>query len=974
MSDTDTKRYWRSLGELEGSAEFRQWLEREFPEGAADAPDGITRRTMLQLVGASLSLAGLAACRRPVESIVPYVNAPEEIVPGVPLRYATTMPFGINALGLVVESHEGRPTKVEGNELHPATLGAASAWVQGEIYQLYDPDRAREVLYQNFTSSWAKFLDWWKNLHGGLAADQGASLAVVLEPFSSPTRARLVAELKRTFPRARVVAYAPLGDENIYAGIAAASGAVHEPVYNFDKARVILSLDGDFLLEDRDSLRQARGFAEGRRSADAMNRLYVVESALTVTGIAADHRLRLPSRQIGAFAAALGAELGVGSSSGAAGGFDAKWLKALAGDLKANAGKSLIVAGAHQPAAVHAAVAALNGTLGNVGSTVTYVDAKETLRSSTQEMKQLVNDMLAGTIKVLVVAGGNPVYDAPADLDLAAAMSKVQSRVRLGSHVDETSAKCDWHLPEAHFLEAWDDARCVAGPLSVVQPLIEPLFGSKSTVELLAILQSAEEKPGYDLVRETWKKILPAADFERSWNRVLHDGLLKDSALSPVSVHMDANVMGQLAKAPADGAEGFEVVFRASAAVYDGRYANNAWLQELPEPVSKLTWDNAAVLSPESARSLGLKTGDVARLKIRDRELAVPVLVVPGSADQSITLALGYGRSATGRVGNGVGVDAYKLRTSTAPGLEVGARLEPTGASHQLVSTHEHWSQEGRVIVQEASLEEFRKNPKIAQEHEAERRPQKSLWEVREYTESPQWGMAIDLNTCIGCNACVIACQSENNIPSVGKDQVSRGREMHWIRIDRYFAGEPQEPESIVFQPMPCQQCENAPCEQVCPVAATVHDAQGLNVMVYNRCIGTRYCSNNCPYKVRRFNFYNFTKDTPETLKMAQNPDVTVRARGVMEKCSYCVQRLNRARIDAKLAGKAMQDGDVQTACQQTCPTGAIVFGDIRDPKSKVSDAKASTRNYSLFPELNTLPRTTYLMRLRNPNPELEKA
>ncbi len=705
-----------------------------------------------------------------------------------------------------------------------------------------------------------------------------------------------------------------------------------------------------------------------------MNRLYVVESALTITGIAADHRLRLQSRQIGAFAAALGAELGVGSAGGAAGGFDAKWIKALARDLKANAGKSLIIAGAHQPAAVHAAVAALNGALGNVGSTVTYVDAKETLRSSTEELKQLVADMQAGNIKVLVVAGGNPVYDAPADLDLAAAMSKVQSRVRLGSHVDETSAKCDWHLPEAHFLEAWDDARCVAGPLSVVQPLIEPLFGGKSTIELLAILQSAEEKPGHDLVRETWKRILPAADFERSWNRVLHDGLLKDSALSPVSVRMDPNVMGQLTKASGDGAEGFEVVFRASAAAYDGRYANNAWLQELPEPVSKLTWDNAAVLSPESARGLGLKTGDVARLKIRDRELAVPVLVVPGSAEQSISLALGYGRSAAGRVGNGVGVDAYKLRTSAAPGFDLGARLEPTGASHRLVSTHEHWSQEGRVIVQEASLEEFRKNPKVAQEHEAERRPQKSLWEVREYTESPQWGMAIDLNTCIGCNACVIACQSENNIPSVGKDQVSRGREMHWIRVDRYFAGAPEEPESIVFQPMPCQQCENAPCEQVCPVAATVHDAQGLNVMVYNRCIGTRYCSNNCPYKVRRFNFYNFTKDTPETLKMAQNPDVTVRARGVMEKCSYCVQRLNRARIDAKLAGKAMQDGDVQTACQQTCPTGAIVFGDIRDPKSKVSDAKASSRNYTLLPELNTLPRTTYLMRVRNPNPELEKA
>jgi molybdopterin-containing oxidoreductase family iron-sulfur binding subunit len=973
VSDTDTKRYWRSLGELEGSAEFQGWLEREFPEGAAEAPDGITRRTMLQLVGASLSLAGLAACRRPVENIVPYVNAPEEIVPGVPLRYATTMPFGVNGLGLVVESHEGRPTKIEGNELHPATHGAASAWVQAATYQLYDPDRAREVLYQNNTTTWAKFLDWWKDLHAGLATDQGESLAVVLEPFSSPTQARLVDELKRTFPRAQVVAYAPLGDENVYAGIAAASGAVYEPVYHFDEARVIVSLDADFLLDDRDSVRHARGFATGRRSGDAMNRLYVVESALTITGVAADHRLRLQSRKIATFAAALGAELGVGSAAGSAGDSDAKWVRAVARDLKANAGKSLIVAGAHQPAGVHAAVAALNAALGNVGGTVTYVDPKETVRSSSEELKKLVTDMQAEKIKVLVVAGGNPVYDAPADLDFAGALSKVKSRIRLGSHVDETSAKCDWHLPQAHFLESWGDVRSVSGPLSVIQPLIEPLFGGKSTIELLAILQSPEEKPGHELVRDTWKKILPAADFERSWNRVLHDGLLKDSALSPATVRMDPKVMDQLVKASAD-AEGLEVVFRASASVYDGRYANNAWLQEAPEPVSKLTWDNAAVLSLDTATKLKLKTGDVARLKLRDRELAVPVLVVPGSADQSITLALGYGRSAAGRVGNGVGVNAYVLRTSAGAGFDVGARLEPTGGTHRLISTHDHWSQEGRVIVQEASLGEYRKNPKVAQEHEAELHPQKSLWEERKYADGPQWGMSIDLNSCIGCNACVLACQSENNIPSVGKDQVSRGREMHWIRVDRYFTGGPEEPESIVFQPVPCQQCENAPCEQVCPVAATVHDAQGLNVMVYNRCIGTRYCSNNCPYKVRRFNFYNFTKDTPETLKMVQNPDVTVRARGVMEKCSYCVQRLNRARIDAKLAGKAMQDGDVQTACQQTCPTGAIAFGDIRDPKSKVSETKASDRSYNLLPELNTRPRTTYLMRLRNPNPELEKA
>jgi MoCo/4Fe-4S cofactor protein with predicted Tat translocation signal len=967
-------RYWRSLAELENDPEFRAAAEREFPEGAADPPDGITRRTMLQLMGASLSLAGLAACRRPVETIVPYVNAPEEIVPGVPLRYATTMPFGVNAVGLVVESHEGRPTKIEGNELHPSSLGAASAWTQAAIFDLYDPDRAREFLYQNFASTWEKLVTYWKTIHEGLAADQGASLAVVLEPSSSPTAARLVGALKRRFPSARIVAYAPLGDENVYAGIAAATGAVYEPVHHFEKARVILSLDCDFLLEDRDSVRHARGFAAARRMAsvkDSMNRCYVVESTLTITGIAADHRLRLPSAQIPAFAAALAAALGAGGAPG--GDFDQKWLQALARDLKANAGRSLIVAGAHQPAAVHAAVAALNGVLGNVGATITYVDAKETMRSSAADLGRLAADMRAGKVKAAVVVGGNPVYDAPVDLNFGEALAKVEKRIRVGRHVDETSAKCDWHIPEAHFLESWGDARAVGGPLSVVQPLIEPLFGGKSAIEILALLESGEEKSGYDLVRETWKPIL-GADFERSWNRVLHDGLLKGSEPPALAARIDTKVAADLAKAvPAPSASSFEIVFRPSAAVYDGRYANNAWLQELPEPVSKLTWDNAAVVSLETGRALGVKTGDLVRLKLGGQELVAPVLILPGNADGSVTLALGYGRSAAGRVGNGVGVNAYALRTSAATGVAVGAELAKAGGTAQLVTTHDHWATEGRVIVQEAALDEYRKHPDIAREHEAELPPQKSLWQPRP-SEGPQWGMTIDLNTCIGCNACVIACQSENNIPSVGKDQVSRGREMHWIRVDRYFAGGKQNPESIVFQPVPCQQCENAPCEQVCPVAATVHDQQGLNVMVYNRCIGTRYCSNNCPYKVRRFNFYNFTKDTPEILKMAMNPDVTVRARGVMEKCSYCVQRINRGKIDAKLAGKALEDGDVRTACQQTCPTQAITFGDVSDPKSEVSTLKGSDRNYSLLPVLNTRPRTTYLMRLRNPNPEVENS
>ncbi len=586
---------------------------------------------------------------------------------------------------------------------------------------------------------------------------------------------------------------------------------------------MILSLDCDFLLEDRDSLRHARGFSDGRRMAsakEAMNRAYVVESTLTITGIAADHRLRMPSAQIAAFTAELAAALGVGPAAAGGGDFDRKWLQALARDLKANAGKSLIVAGAHQPAAVHAAVAALNGALGNVGATVTYVETKEAMRSSTTELARLAADMQAGKVKTAVVVGGNPVYDAPADLDFGKALAKVDKRIRVGRHVDETSAKCDWHIPEAHFLESWGDVRAVGGPLSVVQPLIEPLFGGKSAIEMLALLESADEKSGYDLVRETWKPIL-GADFESSWNRVLHDGLLKGSEPPPVAPRIDAKAVADLGKSPpASTAETVEVVFRPSAAVYDGRYANNAWLQELPEPVSKLTWDNAAVVSSETARALGVKSGDLVRLKVRDRELLAPVMILPGNADHSVTLALGYGRTAAGRVGNGVGVNAYALRTSAAPGFDVGARVEKAGGTHQLVTTHEHWVTEGRVIVEEAALEEYRKHPDLAREHEAEVLPQKSLWQPRK-SEGVQWGMTIDLNSCIGCNACVVACQSENNIPSVGKDQVSRGREMHWIRVDRYFAGTKEAPDSIVFQPVPCQHCENAPCEQVCPVAAT---------------------------------------------------------------------------------------------------------------------------------------------------------
>jgi molybdopterin-containing oxidoreductase family iron-sulfur binding subunit len=980
MTASSERPYWKSVEQLAAHASS-EGASDEFPAGAAEAPDGMTRRTMLQLVGTSLSLAGLTACRRPVEHIVPYVNAPEDVVPGIPRQYATTMPFGTSALGVLVESHEARPTKIEGNELHPASRGAASGWAQAAIYGLYDPDRARFVSRAADPAaqlSWKDFLDYWQPLHAELVAGQGDGLAVMLEPFASPTAARLVAKLLQRFPRARVVAYAPLGGEAVSAGIASATGTAGEPVYHLDQARVILSLDADILLEDSDAVRHARGFAAGRRVAepgDAMNRLYAVESVLTITGVAADHRLRLQSGRVAAFAAALAAELGMGPAAAPAADIDRRWVQAVAADLKANQGRGAIIAGPHQPAAVHAAVASLNAGLGNVGTTVTYVNAPETMRSSTPALQQLADAMRAGAIKTVVVLGGNPVYDAPVDVDMAGALAKVGNRIRLGDHVDETALACEWRLPEAHFLEAWGDARSTGGPLSVVQPLIAPLFGGKSVIELLALLESGQEAPGYDLVRETWQATVEG-DFEWTWKRVLHDGLLAGSEPAPISAPIGTAPLAALAADPITAAapataESLEIVFRPSSALYDGRFANNAWLQELPEPISKLTWDNAALLSASTAKALGVENGDVVRLALRERQIDAAVLILPGSADGSLTLALGYGREAAGRIGNGVGFNAYRLRTSRAPGFDAGLTVQRTGQRHVLAMTSDHWSMEGRKIVQEATLAEFRQHPDLAHAHD---HPLRSPWEQQELTASPQWGMTIDLNACIGCNACIVACQSENNIPVVGKDQVTRGREMQWIRVDRYFAGHPDAPESVVFQPLPCQHCENAPCEQVCPVAATMHDSHGLNVMVYNRCIGTRYCSNNCPYKVRRFNFYNFTGDMPDTLALAQNPNVTVRARGVMEKCTYCVQRTNRARIDARLAGRALADGDVRTACQQTCPTQAIQFGDIRDTASAVAAHRASPRNYSLLAELNTRPRTTYLMRLRNPNPELQES
>ncbi len=1006
-----SRTYWRSLAQIEDRPEFRAALEREFPEGASELPEGVTRREMMMLLGASLSLAGVAGCRRPVEEIVPFVNAPEEIIPGIPRYYATTMPFGRSAYGLIVESHEGRPTKIEGNPSHPSTLGASSSRVQASVLGLYDPDRSQSVTLRGSRKSWSDFVTAWGKLSEAHASDEGASLAVVSESFSSPTLARLAAELRAQYPRLQWATYDAVSDENRLAGLRSATGRDLDLMLRLDQASVILALDADPLLTDPEMIRHARGFAAGRRAGaagGAMNRLYAVEGVYSLTGAMADHRLRLESRQIGPFLAALAARLappaaGAVSPAGAGiPGVDSRWIDALVKDLQANRGKGLILAGERQPAAVHAAVCALNTYLGNTGKTVSYYETKDAALPSVSSLASLVSAMKAGAIKTLVVLGGNPVFDAPADLDFASAMAKVPHSIALGHTSDETSSKAEWHIPRAHYLESWGDARAVGGVLSVVQPLILPLFGGRTPVEVLGLMVGGADRPGYDIVRETWQPILGEDEFDKKWNRVLHDGFLSGSELTEVVPDVTGQPLAELARsigrlrAEAGSPAGLEIVFLPSPSLHDGRFANDGWLQELPDPLTKLTWDNPALVSVKTAETLGLTSEDVIRVDYSGRSLELPVSILPGMADGVVALTVGYGRSHAGRIGSGVGFDAFRVRSSKAPGFDSGVKLTKVARTYSLSATQNHGSMEGRPLVRESTLTELRSKSAAGAERaegshagDAPRVPKEggvpgalgvfeeephhfSLWKEHAYDKGPQWGMTIDLNSCIGCNACMTACQSENNVPVVGKIQVQKGREMHWLRVDRYFSGEPSGSPEVVFQPVPCMQCEDAPCEQVCPVAATVHDGQGLNVMVYNRCIGTRYCSNNCPYKVRHFNFFNFTKDTPDILKLAMNPDVTVRARGVMEKCTYCTQRINEARIDAKLAGRALRDGDVKTACQQACPASAIEFGDLRDGSSRVVKAKADPRNYALLEELNTKPRTTYLAKVRNPNPDLE--
>jgi molybdopterin-containing oxidoreductase family iron-sulfur binding subunit len=969
--------YWRSLDELAGNSAFKELVQREFPEQASELSDPVSRRNFLKLMSASLAFGGLSACTvQPAEKIVPYVRAPETLIPGKPLFYATVSTVGGVATGVLVESHLGRPTKIEGNPLHPASLGATDATTQATILTLYDPDRARAVTNAGRPSTWDTLAQQLAQALAAQKAKGGAGLRLLTETITSPLLGDQIDTLLTEFPQAVWHQWEPGNQDQAQRAAQLAYGERVNTYYDLSQAEVILSLDADFLNSGPGSTRYAKQVAAGRRVREGraeMNRLYVAESTPTPTGSLADHRFALRPSQIEALAFALAQKLGVEfQAEGPVPSFGTDWLEALAKDLKRAAGRSAVIAGDHQPPAVHALAHALNQALGNVGTTVFHTSplAVKALDQQ-QSLAELAAAMSAGQVEVLLILGGNPVYTAPVDLDFGQALRQVGLSVHLGLHEDETSQLCHWHVAESHYLETWGDARAFDGTASIVQPLIEPLYNTKSAHEVLATLIGQAGRSIHDVLREYWSLQVSDPDFETFWKVSLHDGFLAGTALAPLPVALQKPLFIP-AQARGPEGQGLELALRLDANLGDGRHANNGWLQELPRPVSRLMWDNAVLVSPATAERHGLRNEMMVDLEVQGRRLQVPVWALPGQAEETLTLHLGYGRTQAGKVGTGVGFNAYALRGSGSLWHSTGLKVNKTFSTYPVACVQDHHSMEGRHLVRSASIEEYQRHPHFAAEEVEDPAPDFSLYPTDEHVPvvPNAWGMVIDLSACTGCNACTVACQAENNIPVVGKEQVLNGREMHWIRIDRYFRDGADDPE-IYHQPVPCMHCEKAPCELVCPVGATAHSEEGLNEMTYNRCVGTRYCNNNCPYKVRRFNFYQYVdRDTP-SLELQRNPDVTVRSRGVMEKCTYCVQRINAVRIEAKKADRSIADGEILTACQQVCPTDAIVFGNIKDQGSQVAKLKASPLNYGILTDLNTAPRTTYLAKVKNPNPEL---
>jgi Fe-S-cluster-containing dehydrogenase component len=1011
----DDKRLWRSLAEYEDPA--GPSVTPEFAEPLAP-PTSPERRRFLQLSGASVALASASACHFKEDKLLPFVQQPEGVIPGVPRYFMTAMDLKGAGVGLRVKSFDGRPIKIDGNPAHPDSLGATTAQHQASLLELYDPDRSTG--YAKFAggkateSSETDFRVFALEHFKAVRQAHGRGLSVLAGHSSSPSLADMRTRWQARLPESQWYEYEPAATDNERLGSNLAFGAAYRTHLHLERAAVIVSLDADLLGSRADSLALSRGWASGRNpESGKMNRMYSFESSLSETGSGADHRFALRSEHIKALAAYLDAEISQRLAGAAAGGVGQpqprpaarflsepvleKMLAAAVGDLLESRGASVVAVGAAQPPEVHAIAHRINALLGNVGTTIEYSSVKgERDVSSADSLANLLIEMNAGRVDTLLILDSNPVYTAPGDANFSQALAKVKTKIHAGLYRDETALESDWHLPLAHFLESWGDVRGSDGTITVQQPLIAPLYGGKSTIELLSILLG-DPLGGMEIVQRSLGDL---TSDPRLWRKALHDGVVPNSdwpkerpALRPISALSFAP--GELSGLEVE-ADQLELVLAPDPKIYDGRFANNGWLQELPDSATKLTWDNALLISPKTAKALGVTDNTLVTLSVDGRSLSVPAMLSPGQATGSVKLYLGYGRKAAGRIGGlhagtfgwdevgVVGVDAYPLRSKRLWSFARGASVKPTTTKYKLATTQDKHTMDriGKfgtdermpMLVRQGTLKEYEEEPDFAK-HAVHHPPLLSLWKEPVQYSSPKWSMSIDLNKCTGCSGCVVACQAENNIPVVGKERVAMGREMQWLRIDRYFVGEDSEQPQAVHQPVPCMHCEHAPCEQVCPVGATTHSHDGLNDMTYNRCVGTRYCSNNCPYKVRKFNYFNFhdeLKDERNQVKeMAFNPDVTVRFRGVMEKCSYCVQRIRQTTIQAGRENRPVGPDEVTTACQDSCPTQAIIFGDAANPKSQVARRKSDSRDYSLLEELNVRPRTTYLARVRNPHPEL---
>ena len=1014
--------YWRSKSQFDGDPEFSEFVKNEFLPEAAKGPSKASRRQFMQLMGASIAMAGLAGCRKPAEKILPYSRAPEEVIPGIPMSYASAMPFRGVVLPIVVESHEGRPTKIEGNAEHPGSSGASGVFEQASILNLYDPDRSQSVLQNGNEAAWVNFVDAWRSFSA-----RGASVAVIAPPSSSPTLRAAQQNLSRALGGVRWIEYSPIGDNSEVAGYSAAYRRTIRPHYKFENASVIVSLDADFLSPTTaDFVNNTNGFSRSRAvdtEADSMSRLYCIESQFSITGGMADNRMQTRSCDIPAFAAAIAEGLGISTNSQIGNAYSSSpFVEAIVEDMRSAGPRAVVLAGDTQPPEVHALCAAINQSTGANGTCVELLLSDDNLANQATQLLELRDEVREGRIDAVVVIDTDIVYSSPASYSMSNLLEDVPMSVHLGMHVDATAEACDWHIPLAHYLEAWGDGRAYDGTLSVVQPLIAPLVeGAKSEVEFVNFLASGVVQSGYDLVRTQWASVI-RRDFENQWRKTLHDGFLPGTSYSTFTGRAASPDLSALS-VPA-GTEK-EVVFRLSSTLLDGSYANNAWLLETPDVATKIVWDNVAVMSESTANEIGvaidLKKGkyyaDRVNLSAGGQSVSIPAWILPGHPDNSITVNLGFGRYINsnrphtktnffdtddytdvygkGAIGSNIGVNLAAIRPADF-GRNAFASIEKGDGGYLIATTQDHGAMEHdteqvekRNLFRMTTLAGFKENPTFASDavppleglEPWEDYPE--LWEKNHptktdsYKDNPyhayQWGMVIDLNSCTGCNVCMVACQSENNIQIVGKEEVTHGREMHWIRLDRYFVSghNGSDNPKMVVQPVPCMHCEDAPCESVCPVAATVHSPDGTNQMIYNRCIGTRYCANNCPYKVRRFNFYNWTKTLPTSVHFAQNPDVTVRSRGVMEKCSYCIQRVRQANKRANIENRAIEEGEVKTACQQACPANAIAFGNLNDAASDVSKKRSSSRRYEMLAELNVKPRTSYLGRVENPNPKL---